>query len=167
MSSTGKVKALVTGIQYMCRDVTELERVVDSQVEVVTPEEVRGNPSLGEDIETAFYLGAHGKIILDLKEEGLLPSLKLVCNHGVGVNHMPFDRLRAQGLRVTNTPGVLSDSTADMALGLMLASGRQFATGEMSLGTQEQVAIAIIMVRGYIGQTSKLTGHTPIVSPTT
>lgn len=58
---------------------------------------------------------------------------KLLANFGVGVNHINLQAAHAAGIAVTNTPGVLTDATAEIALTLMLASARRTAEGEREL----------------------------------
>ncbi|KAM8840349.1 putative 2-ketogluconate reductase isoform 1-T1 [Spinachia spinachia] len=59
----------------------------------------------------------------------LLPSLKVVANGGVGIDHLDLPYISSLGVKVTNTPGVVSDATADMAMGLLLASARRIVEG--------------------------------------
>jgi glyoxylate reductase len=56
--------------------------------------------------------------------------LKLIANFGVGVDHIDLDAARARGIAVTNTPGVLTDDTADIVMGLMLMGLRRLGEGE-------------------------------------
>ncbi|MFN3287653.1 MAG: D-glycerate dehydrogenase, partial [Sphingomonadaceae bacterium] len=58
------------------------------------------------------------------------PDLKLIANFGVGVNHIDLVAARARGILVSNTPGVLTDDTADTAMALILWTPRRFADGE-------------------------------------
>lgn len=58
------------------------------------------------------------------------PALKLIANFGAGVNHIDLKAARARGVVVTNTPGVLTEDTADMAMALILAVPRRLAEGE-------------------------------------
>ena len=58
------------------------------------------------------------------------PRLKIVANHSVGVDHCDLSALGARGITVTNTPGVLSDATAELALMLMLSAARHGVTGD-------------------------------------
>lgn len=60
----------------------------------------------------------------------LLPSLKVVANGGVGIDHLDVPFINSLGVKVTNTPGVVSDSTADFAMGLLLASARKILGGK-------------------------------------
>lgn len=60
----------------------------------------------------------------------LAPNLKVIGTYSVGVNHLPLEACQARGIRVVNTPGVLTDATADLALTLLLAVTRRVAEGE-------------------------------------
>lgn len=60
----------------------------------------------------------------------LAPSLKVIGTYSVGVNHLPLEACQTRGIRVVNTPGVLTDATADLALTLLLAVTRRVAEGE-------------------------------------
>ena len=55
---------------------------------------------------------------------------RLLANFGVGFNHIDLAAATARGIQVTNTPGVLTDATAELALTLMLMSARRTAEGE-------------------------------------
>jgi glyoxylate reductase len=56
-------------------------------------------------------------------------QLKLIANFGVGFNHIDVKGARARGIAVTNTPGVLTDATADITMTLMLAVTRRAVEG--------------------------------------
>ncbi|MGF1660728.1 MAG: 2-hydroxyacid dehydrogenase [Rubrimonas sp.] len=58
------------------------------------------------------------------------PRLKIVANHSVGVDHCDLPALRARGIVVTNTPDVLSDATAEIAMMLMLGAARRAVEGD-------------------------------------
>ncbi len=55
--------------------------------------------------------------------------LKLIANYGAGVDHIDVTSARQRGILVSNTPGVVTDDTADMALALMLAVTRKIPEG--------------------------------------
>lgn len=59
-----------------------------------------------------------------------LPTVRHVASYGVGVNHLDLEACRARGVLVTNTPGVLTDATADHAIALLLAAARRIAEGD-------------------------------------
>ena len=54
-----------------------------------------------------------------------LPKLELIALFGVGTDAVDLVAARERKIRVTNTPGILSDEVADLAIGLMIASARQ------------------------------------------
>lgn len=59
------------------------------------------------------------------------PQLKLIASFGTGVDHIDLDAAKAKGITVTNTPGVLTEDTADVAMALILAVPRRIAEGDM------------------------------------
>ncbi|WP_380786586.1 2-hydroxyacid dehydrogenase [Sphingomonas sp. R86521] len=74
-------------------------------------------PTVTDDIDAALIAGAG-------------PRLKLIANYGAGVNHIDLKAARARGIIVTNTPGVLTEDTADMTMALILSVPRRLAEGE-------------------------------------
>jgi glyoxylate reductase len=58
------------------------------------------------------------------------PNLKLIASFGTGVDHIDLDAAKARGITVTNTPGVLTEDTADMSMALILAVMRRLGEGE-------------------------------------
>ncbi|HEU5358041.1 MAG TPA: D-glycerate dehydrogenase, partial [Gemmatimonadales bacterium] len=68
---------------------------------------------------------------LDAAALGLGPlRCRILANYGVGFNHIDVDAARALGITVTNTPGVLTEATADLAIALMLMVTRRAGEGE-------------------------------------
>jgi len=65
------------------------------------------------------------------------PTLKAVCNTAVGYNNIDVDACTRRGVMVTNTPGVLDNSVADYAVGLMIATCRRMCEGERYLRAGE------------------------------
>ena len=61
------------------------------------------------------------------------PKLRVVSNYAVGVNNVDLRAAAERGVWVTNTPGVLTDATADLAFGLLLAAGRRIPESERFL----------------------------------
>lgn len=57
------------------------------------------------------------------------PQLKMIANFGNGVDHIDLNAARERGITVTNTPGVLTDDTADMTMALILSVSRRIAEG--------------------------------------
>jgi glyoxylate reductase len=58
------------------------------------------------------------------------PGLKLIASFGTGVDHVDLAAAQQRGIIVTNTPGVLTEDTADMTMALILAVARRLAEGE-------------------------------------
>ncbi|PGH52781.1 D-glycerate dehydrogenase [Azospirillum palustre] len=58
------------------------------------------------------------------------PQLRLIASFGTGVDHIDLKAARERGIVVTNTPGVLTEDTADMTMALLLATARRVAEGE-------------------------------------
>jgi hydroxypyruvate reductase len=59
-----------------------------------------------------------------------LPKLEIIGCFGVGVDAIDLPAAKQRGVAVTNTPDVLTDAVAELAIGLMLASARQIAAGD-------------------------------------
>jgi glyoxylate reductase len=66
---------------------------------------------------------------VDERTLDLLPNLRIVANYGAGFDLIDVEACRRRGVVVTNTPGVTSAATADLALGLILAVRRRIAAG--------------------------------------
>jgi glyoxylate reductase len=61
------------------------------------------------------------------------PQLRLIASFGTGVDHIDLKTARQRGITVTNTPGVLTEDTADMTMALILAVPRRLTEGERLL----------------------------------
>jgi len=59
-----------------------------------------------------------------------LPKLEIIACMGIGVDKIDLDCARSRGIRVTNTPDVVTDDTADIAMALMLAAERRIAEAD-------------------------------------
>jgi glyoxylate reductase len=73
-------------------------------------------PTVTDEIDAAL-LGQAGE------------QLKLIANYGAGVDHIDVTTARQRGILVSNTPGVLTDDTADMTMALILAVTRRMSEG--------------------------------------
>jgi glyoxylate reductase len=71
--------------------------------------------------------------ITDKMDDALLakagPKLKVIANFGAGVDHIDVAAANAKGITVTNTPGVLTEDTADLTMALMMAVSRRIVEG--------------------------------------
>lgn len=77
------------------------------------------------------------KIDADILAAGGARRAKIIANFGVGTNHIDLTTAEDIGVVVTNTPGVLNDATADLAMALILASTRRMYFHESRLRRQE------------------------------
>jgi len=87
--------------------------------------EARGDPAGAAGIVTDPSIPVDADF---LDEAG--GSLEVVANFGVGYDNIDLDAARARGVRVTNTPGVLNNATAELAVALMLAAARRIAEAD-------------------------------------
>jgi glyoxylate reductase len=92
--------------------------------------------------------------------EGAGPRLRLIANFGAGTDNIDLDAARARGIAVTNTPGVLTEDTADIAMALILMAARRLGEGERILragrwrgwGPTDQLGTALSAKRlGIVG----------------
>jgi gluconate 2-dehydrogenase len=79
--------------------------------------------------------GKHGALstVMDKFDAAILaqcPDLKVVSNIAVGYNNIDVPAATKQGIRVTNTPGVLDNTTADLTWALLMAAARRIAEGD-------------------------------------
>ncbi len=75
-------------------------------------------PRISAPSPPAARLGASAELI------GKLPKLEVVCVYGVGYDAVNLDACRARGIRVTNTPDVLTNDVADLGVAMMLVQSR-------------------------------------------
>ena len=69
----------------------------------------------------------------DVVNAGGAGRCRMIANYGVGVNHIDLAAAAEHGMAVSNTPGVLTDATADLTLTLMLMLSRRAGEGEREL----------------------------------
>lgn len=84
----------------------------------------------GNGIDIVLTSGARG---LSAAEMAALPDLRLIAVNGVGTDAVDLAAAAARGIAVTTTPEVLSDSVAELALGLAIAVRRRIGEGERLL----------------------------------
>ena len=75
--------------------------------------------------------------------------LKLIANFGTGVDHIDLAAARAKGITVTNTPGVLTEDTADMTMALILATARRLSEGERVIRQHRWTGWAPTLMLGH------------------
>lgn len=99
------------------------------RTEVLSPEELRAAlrdfdavlPTLGDRFQADVFADVPN------------PRAKILANFGVGYNHIDAGAAKAAGLAVTNTPGAVTDATADIAVSLILMTARRLGEGERIL----------------------------------
>lgn len=88
------------------------------------------------------------------------PQLRVVANVAVGHDNIDVPALTERGVVVTNTPGVLTDATADIVLGLLLSVTRRLSEGERLLRAQEPWSfhLSFMLGTGLQGKTLGIVG---------
>jgi glyoxylate reductase len=88
------------------------------------------------------------------------PGLKVVANVAVGYDNVDVPALAGRGIVVTNTPGVLTDATADLAFGLLLAVTRRIGEGERLLRSRTPWSfhLGFLLGSGLQGKTLGIVG---------
>ena len=76
------------------------------------------------------------------------PQLKIVANHAVGFDNIVLDDCTAAGIIATNTPDVLTETTADTAFALLMAAARRLGEGERFLRRREPWIWGPLMMLG-------------------
>ena len=100
---------------------------------------------------------------LDRVDDALLdglPSVRQVSSYGVGVNHVDLPAMARRGIVVTNTPDVLTDATADMAMALLLAAARRVCEGDRLIraGGWRDAGPEFLLGREVTGKTLGIVG---------
>lgn len=102
-----------------------------------------------------------------------MPKCKIIANYAVGYNNIDVNYAKSKGIVVTNTPDVLTDSTADLAIALTLACARRFVEGEemmrknkfngwhptLLLGVELKNKVFGILGAGRIGEATAVRAH--------
>lgn len=83
-----------------------------------------------ESAETITGIVTYGHPSVDGPLLDRFPNLRVVSNHGVGVDHIDAAAANSRSIPVGNTPGCLDQATADMTMALMLAAARNIVIGD-------------------------------------
>jgi glyoxylate reductase len=103
-----------------------LMEMLGSEIEILEWDDSPSSPALARAV--AFITYGHPRVDGALMDRA--PHLKVVSNHGVGVDHIDCDAARTRGILVGNTPGCLDAATADMTMALLLAAARNVVSGD-------------------------------------
>ena len=100
-----------------------------------------------------------GAIGITAARVALLPALEIIAVNGIGVDAVAFDATRPRGIHVTNTPGVLTDDVADLALTLVLAAARRLPALDRYVRTGDwENKVALAPTRALRGQVAGIFG---------
>ncbi|MBS7457618.1 2-hydroxyacid dehydrogenase [Coralloluteibacterium stylophorae] len=118
---------------------TDVLARIDAHAEVVRTPEVAAHGSA--DI-AAHLAGVDGALVtlnerIDAGVLGAARRLRVVANLGVGYNNLDLDALTRAGVMATNTPDVLTETTADFGFALLMATARRITEGERWLRAGE------------------------------
>ncbi|MDX2482404.1 MAG: D-glycerate dehydrogenase [Pseudodonghicola sp.] len=84
----------------------------------------------GLAVYDAMMVTLGDQVTADLLQDFGRPRCRMLANFGVGYNHIDVEACRAHGITVSNTPGAVTDATADIAMTLILMACRRAGEGE-------------------------------------
>uniref|UniRef100_A0A8B9ZU02 D-isomer specific 2-hydroxyacid dehydrogenase catalytic domain-containing protein n=1 Tax=Anas zonorhyncha TaxID=75864 RepID=A0A8B9ZU02_9AVES len=96
---------------------------------ITMKEFLENKKEMSKKIQSVFVFECRPTVDQELLES--LPNLKVIGNSGVGVDHLNLKMISNFGVKVTNTPHAVADSTADIGMALMLASARRLVEGNI------------------------------------
>jgi glyoxylate reductase len=127
-----------------------VEKLAAAEHEVVVG--AAGEGVYGEAFESgAATFDALVTMLTDRIDAALLarvPNVRVVANVAVGIDNVDLDAARARGIAVTNTPGVLTEATADLAFGMLLAASRRIVEGDRMIRAGDFVGWAPTLLVG-------------------
>lgn len=109
----------------MARARRDYHVITTSDDSVLTQEEL-----IAASEKSDAMMVCHSEIFTGDMVNHLSSNLKIIANHSVGVDHCDLPALRKKNISVTNTPDVLSDATAEIAILLMLGAARRAYEGD-------------------------------------
>jgi glyoxylate reductase len=141
---------------------TALERLEAEHDVEVWPE--RTPPPRDELLARAAELDGLLSLLTDPVDAELIqaaPRLRAISNYAVGVDNVDLEAAAARGIPVGNTPDVLTESTADLALALMLGIARRLAEGEAFVKAGEWITWepGLMLGRDLHGATVGIVGY--------
>ncbi|XP_072267677.1 glyoxylate/hydroxypyruvate reductase B-like [Pyxicephalus adspersus] len=104
------------------------ESIVKQHFHIVYQEDLNNNKELYAPKVEALLLWWHLPVVTKELLDSL-PNLKVISSSGAGVDHLDLKMISSYNIKVTNTPGVGNEATADMGMALMLASARNIVEG--------------------------------------
>ncbi len=110
---------------------------------------------LADRIDTVVTPGGRGMTAAEMRA---LPKLKLIACFAVGVDAVDVAAATALGIKVTNTPDVLTEDVADLALALVLATVRRVAAGDRYVRSGAWLKGALPLTQSVQGKTMGIVG---------
>jgi len=111
---------------------------------------------VGGRVRAIQTTGGHGA---DAKLIAALPRLEIISCFGVGVDAVDLDAARQRGVVVTNTPDVLNECVADLAMGLTLATMRRISLGDRHVRAGNWLKGALPLAQKVGGRTMGILGY--------
>jgi lactate dehydrogenase-like 2-hydroxyacid dehydrogenase len=127
-----------------------------ASVFAATPADVGALPEITR--RSIRALAYKGPLPLDKDTMAALPQLGLIANYGVGYDAIDVSAASAKGIRVTNTPDVLNDDVADLAVGMMLAFARRLEEGSQLVRSGKWSNGDLPLNRKFSGSTVGIVG---------
>ncbi|HET7731247.1 MAG TPA: 2-hydroxyacid dehydrogenase [Usitatibacter sp.] len=121
-----KQPLLITGPMYP-PTLAELEQAYDARRLWTAPDR---DALIGSMADTVTAVASSNSGGIDAATIARLPKLRIIAHFGVGYDTVDVDAARARGIAVTNTPDVLTEEVADLAMALLLATVRRVPQGD-------------------------------------
>jgi lactate dehydrogenase-like 2-hydroxyacid dehydrogenase len=148
-----KQRLLITGPMYPAT-LAALEQAYDAQRLWSAPdkEAVLASMSEATAVASSNSGGINGETM------ARLPKLKVIAHFGVGYDTVDVDAARKRGIAVTNTPDVLTEEVADLALALLLATIRRVPQGDRYVREGKWLKGAMALTESLQGRTVGIIG---------
>ncbi len=112
--------------------------------------------AMGSDVQA--ILSTYNGPGVSAKMMEALPNLEVIAQYGVGYDNIDIAAAKVRGITVTNTPGVLTNDTADLALALLLAVSRRVAEADMFIRAGKWGAASFPLGTALSGKTAAVIG---------
>jgi lactate dehydrogenase-like 2-hydroxyacid dehydrogenase len=149
-----KQELLITGPMYP-PTLAELERAYNAHRLWSAPDRAALVASLADEATAVASSNSGG---IDAALIAKLPKLKVIAHFGVGYDTVDVDAARARGIAVTNTPDVLTEEVADLAMALLLATVRRVPQGDRYVREGQWLAGPMALTESLQGRTLGVIG---------
>jgi lactate dehydrogenase-like 2-hydroxyacid dehydrogenase len=149
-----KPEVLVTGPMYP-PTLAELEQTYTTYRYWTAPDKAALIAQVADRITAVASSNSGG---IDAATIAKLPKLKVIAHFGVGYDTVDTDAAKARGIAVTNTPDVLTEEVADLAVGLALATIRKIPQGDRYVREGKWLKGAMPLTESLQGRTAGIIG---------